>query len=200
MTVLCEYRLSMLLTWLPYASQLSLPLSCLQGLQHQSLALKSLYWHLLAKLDIAQQGHEVKQVSFSHFCLRFFSFFFLFFFANLWHVKNLLFETPPKRFRRFARNLAHSICVAVNNNFLQIWFQKGSHVYLHISTSEWQLNETLAPTSPWAPEGLCKILGDDHKVALFKLKYFISQYQLGRLTWNFIYYFQCPPEDSWWRG
>ena len=32
------------------------------------------------------------------------------FFANLRNVTNLLFQTPPRRFHRFARNFAHSIC------------------------------------------------------------------------------------------
>ena len=51
---------------------------------------------------------------------------------------------------------------------MHIWFKTASDAYLHIGVVEW--HETQVPTSPWAPEPLCKILGDDHKVALFKLK------------------------------
>ena len=47
---------------------------------------------------------------------------------------------------------------------------------------------------PWAPEALCKILGDDNKVALFKLMCFISPQWFIGLTRNLVYLLSVP---SW---
>ena len=53
-----------------------------------------------------------------------------------------------------------TILKLLNKNFLQILFRTGSIAYLHIGVSEW--HETHVTTFPWAPESLCKILGDEH--------------------------------------
>ena len=87
--------------------------------------------------------------------------------------------------------IAQTILKLLHNKFLQIWFQTGSDLYLHIGVSEW--HETQATTT-WAPEGLYKTSGDDNKVALLKLKYFIFPHRLGGLTQNLVSLLSVP---SW---
>ena len=71
------------------------------------------------------------------------------FFGTSQNVENLLFQTPPRQFHQFARNLAYNICGPswlkrikrvelgqiilefLNNNFLQIWYKTGSVGYFH---------------------------------------------------------------------
>ena len=94
--------------------------------------------------------------------------------------------------KNIKRILIFQTILKLLNNCLYILLKTQSVAYLHIGLSQW--HETQVITSPWATKALSKVLLDDYKVVLFKLKSFISQHRLVGLRQNLVKFLPMP---SW---